>query len=1144
MISAVGFWMSFKTRSRRAPVHQVSDPAPTRTTLVPVRSQERVISMSSFSMRAWLRLTLCLMGVPACHAEAPQAQVNPVPLKLPVDHATDIRFAHISTAQGLSQIRVNSIVQDDQGFMWFGTIYGLNRFDGYTFKVYAHERDNPNSLSGVDVDSLFKDRDGVLWVGCEQALDSFDPKTEIFTHFPVPKVKQISQDRAGLLWLSTDRGLYQLDPKSGKIRVYAHDPSDPQSLPDNHVVATAEDKTGRFWVGEPYGMYEFDRATGHVKLSVPLHTASRDLSFHEDKEGDFWIIYGTGNGLAKFDRKRNVLTYFSFHAGDLSSTAYTGVDAMLEDRHGNLWLAKQGLGLLKFDREHNRFISYTHVPDDATSLAQDGIIAMFEDRDGSVWLGLPESGLQRFSPVPAVFQPLNPKEDGVNCFYEDSHRNLWIGSDTALYRVDPSGKRTAFVGVKSGVPFEVLSVVEDRAGFIWAGTSNNGLFRLDPKSGRWEIYRHNEDDPGSLSNNVVDRLLIDHDGTLWAATWDGLDRFDAHTDRFTTFKANPHAREQIYLSLAEDTQHDLWLGTFGFGLQHFNPKTAQFTTFLSGDAPGSLSDSEANWVHISHTGKLWVGTSNGLNEFDPETRHFTVYDAHDGMASTLIDCVLEDTRGKLWMSTTKGISSFDPSTGTFRNFSTAEGLPGAEMTQTGGCLRSASGRMYFAGLSGATTFLPEAIPEDNYAPPTVITDLRLLGSSDTRRPQMAPQAISYASEVTLSHKQTWFSLTFAALAYSDSAANRYRFRLENRDSSWTEVGSDGRTVNYSALPAGKYRFHVQGATISSQWSEPGAELEIVIPPPWWSTWWFRTLGFVLVCLLLWMVYRIRIGHIAKELRAQEALRALKERLEQATQVARAAAMSASIAHEINQPLCAIVTNAHTASTWLDATPANISRAKISIERVLRDGRVASEVAHKIRSLFARRAPEKRPVDVHRTVREIFTLLEPEIRKRDVEIVSNIPEGIDSFSGDEVQIQQILINLLTNALDAVQDTPPGERRIWVEAKAEGDVVAIRVRDTGPGVPNVDRIFETFFTTKAKGMGIGLAVSRSIAEAHGGSLSAINQPGSGAEFILRIPSVHTPEAKVDHAPESQHGAITGMSEAGIWKQENGTADQEFV
>jgi ligand-binding sensor domain-containing protein/signal transduction histidine kinase len=809
---------------------------------------------------------LCLIGVATCWAEAPKARVDPVPLKLPVDYATDIRFAHISTAEGLSQIRVMNMVQDDLGFMWFGTLVGLNRFDGYTFKVFVHERDNPNSLSGVDIESLFKDRGGALWIGCEQALDRFDPRTETFTHFPIPMVKHISQDRAGLLWFSTDRGLYRLDEKSGIFRVYSHDPSDPESLPDNHVVSAAEDKTGRFWVGEPNGMYEVDRANGHVKLSIPLHTASRDLSFYEDRSGGFWIIYGTGNGLAKFDRERNVLTYYSFHANDTSSTAYSGVSSMMEDRHGTLWLATQGSGLMKLDREHQRFISYRSKLGDTRGLAQDNIRTLIEDRDGSIWVALPGNGLQRFSPVPAIFQPLGSKlkQHGASCFYEDSHQNLWIGTSPALYRIDPSGKSTAFVAVKSGVPFDVASVVEDRAGFIWVGTSNNGLFRLDPKNGRWKNYRHKENDPSSLSNDVVDRLLVDHDGTLWVATWNGLDRFDAWTDRFTTFSADPHAREMIYLSMAEDAHHDLWLGTYGFGLQHLDLKTKKLTTIGNSGVRGSLSDSEVNWVRVARTGSVWVATSNGLNEYDPATKLFTVYDARDGLASSAVDCVLEDTRGKLWMNTSKGISSFDPSTKTFRNFSEADGLPGPEMAGVGACLYSSRGQMFFSGFSGATTFFPETIQETNYSPPTVITDFRLLGNPHSSALKTIPQAASYASEITLSHKQTPFSLTFAAFAYSNPATNRYRYMLEGLDNSWTEVGSDSRTVIYTALPARKYRFRVQGATNSSQWNDPGAELQIVILPPWWSTWWFRVAYALASLLVIWSVYRYRMRQIAQQ----------------------------------------------------------------------------------------------------------------------------------------------------------------------------------------------------------------------------------------------------------------------------------------
>ena len=1037
--------------------------------------------MNSFPIQAGFSLAVILIGVSACHAEVPLAHVNPVPLKLPVDYATDIRFAHISTAEGLSQIRVMNMVQDDLGYMWFGTLYGLNRFDGYTFKIYLHERGNSNSLSGVDIEALFKDRDGALWIGCEQSVDRFDPETETFTHFSVPKVKQISQDSAGLMWFSTDKGLYRLDQTSGKVRVYSHDASDPESLPDNHVVSAAEDKSGRFWVGEPDGMYEFDRANGHVKLAIPLHTASRDLSFYEDRSGGFWIIYGTGNGLAKFDRKRNVLTYYSFHSGDTSSTAYSGVAAMLEDRHGTLWLAKQGTGLLKFDREHNRFIGYNHRPGDANGLAGSSITALLEDRDGSIWAAIPGSGLQRFSPVPLSFQPLspNPKENGAGAFYEDSHRNLWIGTSPALYRVDPAGKRTAFVGVKTGA-FDVLSIIEDRAGFIWAGTSNNGLFRLDPKSGQWKIYRHNESDPSSLSNNVVDRLLIDHDGTLWVATWDGLDRFNARTDSFTTFKADPHAREQIYLDLTEDSQHNLWLGTNGAGLQYFDPKTAQFTTFVSSDARGSLSDNIVNWVHIARTGAVWVSTSNGLDVYDPATKHFTVYDTRDGLASSAVDCVLEDARGQLWMNTTKGISSFDPSTRTFRNFSTAEGLPGPEMASMGTCLLTASGRMYFAGFSGATTFLPGSIPESNYAPPTVITDFRLLGNTNSPAPKTTPQAISYASEIVLSHKQTPFSLTFAALAYSDSPTNRYRYMLEGLDNSWIDVGSDSRTVTYTALPARKYRFRVQGATNSSQWSEPGAALEIIILPPWWNTWWFRTAYALSALLVIWFVYRYRMRQIAEQFNIR-----IDAQVNERTRIAR------ELHDTLLQSLHGVMFQFQAARNMLPRSPDEAAKALdgviLETEQAIADSRDA------IHDLRTEPANSSDLGDLLNATGEELA----EARRTDdhMPVFRLVVEGERRTLSTELQdeVFRIAHEILRNAFQHSR-----AKRIEAEIRYDERELRLRVRDDGIGID------PTILEQGGRPGHWGLRGIHERAKKMGAHLDFWSEAGMGAEVQLTVPA----------------------------------------
>ena len=295
---------------------------------------------------------------------APQAEENPEVMRLAVIDGNDIRFTHISTKQGLSQTRVPSAVKDDQGFMWFGTQYGLNRYDGNNFRLFVHDPRNPNSFSGVYITALFKDRDGRLWIGCEQFLERFEPRTESFTRYPIRGVSHISQDGAGLLWLATGTGLWSLNPATGQTRTYSHDPNEPLSLSSSEVKSSGEDREGQFWVVNSEGLDAFDRETGKVSLHIPLHEPLPEFSFYEDRHGVFWIIYPSGNGLAVFDRRTNTLTRYSIFDQQQPSNVLTGVMAVLEDRDGTLWFGTRGAGLLKFDREHQTFIRYRNNPAD------------------------------------------------------------------------------------------------------------------------------------------------------------------------------------------------------------------------------------------------------------------------------------------------------------------------------------------------------------------------------------------------------------------------------------------------------------------------------------------------------------------------------------------------------------------------------------------------------------------------------------------------------------------------------------------------------------------------------------------------------------------------------------------------------------
>ena len=811
-----------------------------------------------------------------------QAHVDRHTITLPVVDGQGIRFTRLSTEDGLSQTKVSQIVQDDQGFTWFGTQYGLNRYDGYKFKVFKHEPGRSNSLSGVFISSLFKDRAGWLWIGCDEYLDKFNPVTETFTHYRIERrdaqgetvpVTHISQDHLGMLWLATSRGLCRFDPSTGRIVRYRHDPSNPSSLSSDEIKCTLEDKKETFWVATSEGVDAFDRDTGKITLHVPLHERG-EMSLYEDRFGVFWITHVTGAGIAVFNRNTNTLMNYSFHEGHLSDAIPTGVMAVLEDRHGNLWFGTMGDGLLKFDRTGRKFIRYRHDPTSPESLGEDDVAALFQDREGNIWAALHMMAPNRFSTRPALFEkfkhepgkPNSLSGTMVNGIYEDRDGILWIGAIDALNRVDrKTGRYTFYRTAGPGVSARPTAMIQDRSGFLWVGSDGYGLTRLDPKTGIVKTFRHSSTDRFSLSSDLVTRLLIDHVGTLWATTFNGLDRFDAATSRFTVYKPDSQSAVQIDIEIEEDREGALWVGTHSSGLERFDPTTHQFTVYRHNADPTSLSNDRVNSVHFDHSGTMWVGTQDGLNKFDRKTRNFKSYYEQDGLSGNVVSCILEDERGNLWMSTNNGMSVFDPSKQTFKNYSAADGLPGADLTGWGACFKSSSGEMFFGGFSGGIAFHPDKVADSPYVPRVVLTELRLFG-----RPVVVgatsplSKSIGYTSDLSLSHDKNFFSLEFSALSYFNPATNRYRYKLEGLDRQWHEVGSNQRVVTYTTLPAGMYTFRAQGATSRGAWSDPGVELSIRILPPWWNAWWFRVLWLAISVVLLWGFHQWRTQQFQRQ----------------------------------------------------------------------------------------------------------------------------------------------------------------------------------------------------------------------------------------------------------------------------------------
>jgi ligand-binding sensor domain-containing protein/signal transduction histidine kinase len=823
----------------------------------------------------------------------PQARFSPDPVRVNLIEGDDVRFLRLSGVEGLSQNRVTQIVQDDQGFMWLATQQGVDRYDGYQFRMFKNDPRQANSLCGVFMLALFKDRSGTLWMGCEHGLDRFDPSTETFVHYQITSdtvphssdaVRHIYEDARGFLWLSTGHGLCRLDPNTGKTTWYRHNAGDRLSLGSDDIKSSGEDRHGIFWVASGEGLDAFDPNTSRVTFHVPLREP-HELSFYEDRHGVFWILSASGNGLAVLDRQRGLVTRYLF-AEELPGLPLTGVIQMLEDREGNLWVGTLSDGLLRFDRENARLVRYRNDPSNPDSLPENRITTLLKDREDNIWVGLGATQPTFFTPRPPPFKSLpfdsgnraNLGERFVDVIFEDHEGALWIGTTGALNRCDSTGRQCTHYAIPGrGVASDVLSLTEDGSGVLWVGTSGQGLCRFDKVTGSCKVFRHASNDPSSVSNNTISDLLIDREGIMWIGTGDGLNRFDPVTEHFTVYRdeASPNPAGQMG-SMVEDHDGNLWIGSEGSGLLKFDRQTQRLRAGVA-----TVSNPYVSAVYIDRAGTLWAGTFNGLDRLDLSTGRATRYDEKDGLASTKISCILEDANGALWLSTNKGISKFDPKAGTSQNFSVADGLSG-DLTGYNACWKSIRGEMFFGGFAGATRFRPQDVSNDSYVPPVALTGFDLFGAPVSIGPgSPLKRVIALTNGLILTHDQNSFSFQFSALSFRNPSTNRYRYKLEGLDQSWRDVGSGQRVASYTTLPAGAYRFRVQAATGHGPWSDPGRTVDITIQPAWWVTWWFRGLVAMLLIAAAAALYLGRVRQISRQF-----LIRLEERVSERTRIAR------------------------------------------------------------------------------------------------------------------------------------------------------------------------------------------------------------------------------------------------------------------
>ena len=802
-----------------------------------------------------------------------------------------VKFTHLKNTDGLSQSTVNSILKDKYGFMWFGTEDGLNRYDGYKFKVYRNNPNDPTSIRSNYIQAIYQDKLGNIWVGTLGSLCLYNRKSDSFSTFEVDEkdpssisnksVTSIFEDKQGNLWVGTSWNLNLVDRKTKKVKRFASIENDPYTLSSNSILSINEDSKNNLWVGTMNGLNLLDKKTGKVKrylsnLANPKSLASNFVkTIFEDKKGNLWI--GTENGLELFDPKSGVFTHYQNNPKDPSSISSNFVTTIAQGENGNLWVGNQEAVEI-FNPTIGKFTHLKNRIGDETSLTSSSIQKIYNDGNGITWIGTYNGGINKYDKNLTIFDvvrydPLNSNSlsgNIITSFCESKDGKIWVGTD---------GKGLNLVDRKSNVVTRLFSNTNTTSDFqnasvislfkanlnskLWIGHYNAGLSSFDENTKAYRKYTI----ANNAQGNSVYSVIESRDGKVWVGTNGGgifsLNQASGALINHAYNAANntiDSLTNNYIRSLYEDQEGNIWVGTFAGGINIYHPKTNKFS-HLDKAKSGLGSDIIFSIIEDKKH-RIWVGTmGGGLNLYNPKTQRFTSFTETNGLPDNIINSIVEDSNGNLWLSSNNGISRFNPETKEIRNFSAYNGLQSTEFRIGSGYI-SRAGEVYFGGGNGFNVFSPSLIADNKNVPVVRFTDFQLFNKSIDYKSKGSPlaESIEVTKVINLTYKQNVFTLGFSALSFTTPEQNQYAYKLESFDKQWNYVGNE-RKASYTNLDPGEYTFMVKAANNDGVWSKKITTIQIIVTPPFWLTWWFKLSVLAAVVATVYSFYRYRINVI-------------------------------------------------------------------------------------------------------------------------------------------------------------------------------------------------------------------------------------------------------------------------------------------
>lgn len=1028
----------------------------------------------------------------------------------------------LTTAHGLSNNTVFCVYQDTRGFIWLGTRTGLNRFDGANFKIYEYSPEDSTSLSNNYVWDIQEDSFGDFWVGTTNGLNRYDRFRDAFKRYSLERVRSdsirrvavrvIFEDMSQNLWLGTTNGLERYDRERDEFIHYSIDTNDLEKIQQNFVISIFEDNKNQLWIGTRHGLFKYDPVDDQLyfenELSRLFEEKERNVSavfqdhtgtywigswghryilrivnvelskayvptfmqkskhtsvfvFFKASNGDIWV--GTDLGLLLFNKPQSA-------SGEVSPLQkllnYKKIRCIMQDKSGIIWVATEFSGVYRFIPRFKKFNNY-EIP--VNKLIKSRISVITEDENNIFWIGTHGLSLWQFdrkSKKFAAFKDIS----GIDRYYYVKtllldKQQLWIGADgyNQLVRYDiKNNKFSEFFPevtkkVKNGLGFTAL--LQDRQGFIWIGTDDSGLIRLDLVKNEFVYFLRDPDDPASLSSNRIAAIYEDRKGFIWIATsGGGLNKYLPEANQFVHYRRNPHQKN-------------------------------------------SLSDDILFSIHEDKSGILWLGTgSGGLNRLDPETGEFEHFDQNNNFPSNRIYGILEDSSGNLWISSTQGITKFNPATRAVRNYDKSDGLPANEFDSIS-FLKCKSGEMMFGSRDGFTIFHPDSLLDNLYLAPVYLTDLKILN-----QPAKLDTAICEKKHLVLEYEQNVFSFEFAALNYINSEKNQYRYKMEGFDKAWQHA-ANRRYASYSNLRPGNYTFRVQASNNDGFWNRTGASLGITVLPPWWQTRVAYFIYFLLTALAIWGFYRFTLNRakIRNELAMQRfETNKIREIDEMKSR------FFANISHEFRTPLTLIIGPIE--DFLADSTTAKFHKAfKLMHRNAKRLQKLINQLLDLSRLETGSLKLQLTPQNVTRLVRAQVNSFLSHAERNKIKLC--LDTGKEDILGtvDHDVIEKVVANLLSNAFKFTRSG--GEISVSLDKTAPSgqEFLVLLVTDNGIGIPpeKQKEVFRRFYqidtsmTRSYEGSGIGLSLTKELVELHGGDIRLESEVGQGTTFFVNIP-----------------------------------------